>query len=296
MKPQNIRQIGIFQQSDTGAMSALDQVFGGIGRCTNIYVSMDHDRLAMVDNGSAFSDNANAFLTSVIASMQTLGATSYYLNVGLEPKAGYSFAESADGKKIAEQLARDIAELQDRARANGAQLDVTVRYASEMNLKPYPSGDKPHEEYSRTYRLVYGWMKSINPTIKMAYSPAINFEVDDTKLSVYFPGADVVDVISCTWYTNGANPRSSLHESMVRVAKYFLHRTGAHKPFGIDEIGGWDPANNSNDTYLATMFAALRHLSGRVSFEYVSVFLQNGPGERKWNQNPTLAFLRDAAP
>ncbi|CAN5486209.1 hypothetical protein BH11ARM2_BH11ARM2_07910 [soil metagenome] len=126
----------------------------------------------------------------------------------------------------------------------------------------------------------------------MAFSPAVNFQTDDDTFHLFWPGADTVDVIGCIWYTNGATPGATTFRAIERMKKYFLHRTGANRPFGIDEIGGWDPVNQDNNAFLKQMFQGIQSLDGRVALDYVTLFFQNAlPNGARWNHNPNPALL-----
>jgi hypothetical protein len=294
MRPPNITTIGIFQESDQGAVTtdlADPNVFGGIGRGINAYVHVDDTTLAF--GNSALSPASLAYLGQFLTSMANNGAASFYLNIGLEPTAGYDYVSTQSGQTICGRLAADITALQTTATNNGGQLTVTVRYASEMNLGSYPvaNGEDPHAAYSSTFRNVAGILKNANQNIQMAFSPAINFQITDTTFPLFWPGADVVDVISCTWYINGATIGTTPSTAITNLQDYFLHRVGANKIFGIDEMGAWDPVNQSNDNFLSLMFNGIGQLNGHVQLAYTTVFLDNAPGGAQYNHNPVTLGL-----
>jgi hypothetical protein len=304
MKPSNIDLLGIFQEADDGAVSKLDQVFQGVARGTNTYVHLEEATFTLPGD-TAFTANDAGEIEAFIGSMKTLGATRFYLNVGLEPTAGYDYATSPNGLAIATKLANDLLGYQQVAALNGAVLEVYVRYASEMNLGSYltppPQAGGMHSACSRSFQVIASTLKGINPSIQMVFSPAINFETNDDTLHLFWPGANFVDVIACTWYINGATANTSTSDAITNMTDYFLHRLGASTKFGIDELGGWNPAaDNQNDSYLGLMFEGIAQISGQVDFAYVTAFLQNNnyvqDGQlvhgAQWNHDPvTLGIL-----
>lgn len=290
--PQNIEKLGLFQQSNSGQVTRLKGAFPPLRfRGTNIYPHLDPSHF---HSGNAISPGSDAIVNDLIEDMAALGITSYYLNVGLEPTGGYGYVMTPEGTTLLGKLATQLRGYQQKAVARGAHLDIVVRYASEMNISDAYSAHPDPTAYKDTLKEI---RKRLNPNglppIRLAYSPALSFQTVEADLSRYFPeDAHLIDVISCTWYINGHTAGSSSTDALRVMKDYFLHRLGRGKPFGIDEIGGWD-GHNSNDIPLAQMFSALAALSGQVRFDYVTVFLENAKdGKANYNLNPTLNFLR----
>lgn len=76
------------------------------------------------------------------------------------------------------------------------------------------------------------------------------------NLLSYWPGDDVVDYVSATWYADG---QGALRAAAGYFKSYFLQFEAHGKPLGIDEIGGKD--NGSNNAMLHRMVDEIRALT-----------------------------------
>ncbi len=209
------------------------------------------------------------------------------------------------------KLAEELQDYVNRAQQMGKVLDIVIRYGSEMNdvLKMDRIGDRDYlrwgeisrpnhiDGYKRTFRQIREIFRRRAPGIKFTFSPALRRDLLDNynQIATYWPGDQVVDVISCTWY---CGDDLDLDGAIDIMRRYYLHRQGRHLPFGIDEMGGVDTVHRivhgqamtiyeHNDVFLEAMFDALGDLRRQsIRFDYVSIFL-----ESKWGTDATLQFL-----
>lgn len=290
--PKNIKLPGLFQQSDGGKVTRLDGAFSPLQFTgTNVYSDIDLPHIESFElTGRALSENGDSLVRNLIADMNKLGVQSFYLNLGLEPKGRYPLVSTPRAKAFVTQLGKELKEYQQLALDNGADLDISVRYASEMNISTVYSAAPNSNQYKSTFATIHDLLKDENDSIRMAFSPALNFGTNLDALTGFYPGDNLVDLITCTWYINGDTPGTDPAQAISRMKKYFRDRKTKAKPFAFDEMGAF--LNNSNDVPLQMMFEAIESLENELEFDYLTVFMQNASsGKGRYNFNPTLAFL-----
>jgi len=246
--------------------------------------------------GEALRSHHRALIDDLLAAALASDRPARTLNLGLwpfQPPEPYGFVENH--LSLVETLAVELADYQKRAAEKGKRLDVVVRYASEMNDpatpgQPWGRGKLPDavqcEAFRRTFAQVRERFRAKAPAVRFAFSPAIRADIRDeryTDIATYWPGGELVDVVSCTWYVG----READFEPAVRSMRtYFLERKGGRVAFGIDEIGGINEAGG-NDAMLQRMFEPLAALaSDGIRFDYTTLFLGS-----RWGKDATLTFL-----
>ena len=215
------------------------------------------------------------------------------LNLGLWPFQApepYGFVENH--LSLVETLAGELADYQQRARQKGKQLDIVIRYASEMSdvakpSQPWGRRKLPDPEqaaaYRETFALVRERFRKRAPAVRFAFSPAIRADIRGARYDLiadYWPGDDLVDVVSCTWYVGREGDFAGAVSTLKR---YVEEWRGRGKPFGIDEMGGINE-DTGNDAMLQRMFRELDALG--VAQDYLTLFLA-----AKWGKDATLEFL-----
>jgi len=285
----------------------------------NLYLGVEKQAVDRVkETGSALEPDMVNVLDALIADFQTGGKPYRYVDVSLEPiQTPNPFEFVNDNLNVVTAVANDLAGYQAKASAIERELRVVIRYASEMNdpttcSQPYgrpvdASGvGLPHEPHAaafvESYKLVRTAMKTENESLLFAFSPAIRYDIIEdryTMLADYFPGNDIVDRISCTWYTASSVNITKSKNVMKRYFNDF--KVGFDGTFGIDEMGGVDEdtieaynrdviVEHDNDRILTSMFDCLQELADSgVAFETVSVFLLG-----KWGVDAKLTFLSPA--
>ena len=258
---------------------------------TNFYFGINQINLDNFNaTGTALNPTAQGFFARLQASLAASPDDEKTLQLGVEPATDepqpYAFVTAH--LDMVKQLAADLAAEQDKARANGKRLTIAVRYASEMNDGSQAQGNNP-TGYKTTFAQVRHVFAEAAPAIPLSFSPALRADLPEALIGQYWPGDDLVDLIGGTWYIGAPSQHAA---SVANMRKYFLHRTGAGKPFALSEMGGCDTLPNkkgkNNDAVLESMFHELEALQiQNVSFKYVTVFLAS-----KWGDDATLEFLR----
>lgn len=219
---------------------------------------------------------------------------------GLEDFRGHAESGAADpfGFVLAHldlvtALAEELDALQRRVREQSGgsrQLSIVVRFASEMNDRPRSETPLSHnswghqpEAFKQSFRSVRTLFLSRAPGVLFTFSPSIRADLNPSAnplhperfdLPGYWPGDDVVDSVSATWYADG---QDKLEAASQYFTSYFLQFEAYGKPLGVDEIGGLD--NSSNDAMLHAMVDEIRQLTAQgMAFSYLSFFLEGGYG------------------
>lgn len=303
MRISNIDSVLCFDE-DGGRVLSLDQLqerydFEPDG--TNFYYGINpenRDRFA-IDGEALNRSTHRPFFEEILAALQTSPMQEKTLVLGVEPPQRsdpYSFVAESDSLVAA--LARELAEFQAAAGEAGKVLNIVIRYASEMNDTSLSSGVRSNlyagqpENYRTSFRSVREIFRSQAPEIQFAFSPAIRRDLNEPVLSSYWPGDDVVDIISCTWYIGAPEQTQG---AVAFFKAYVLHREMKGKPFAIDELGGCDTFTDAEgqihgqncDARLRMMLRNVVGLADEgIRFRYVTLFL-----EGKWGEDATLQFL-----
>jgi beta-mannanase len=201
-----------------------------------------------------------------------------------------------DHLDLVTKLADELNAVQQSVRSDSGdtkQLSIVVRYASEMNDRPNTEapeatknwGHKP-EAFRETFQTVRDIFTAHAPGLLFAFSPAIRADLDPAvnnpghrehfRLSNYWPGDDLVDYVSCTWYVDGQN---NFQPATNYLRSYFQEFQPQIPRLGIDEIGGF--VNGSNQAMLEAMIDEIERLNATVPgmfFNYLTFFLEGQYG------------------
>jgi hypothetical protein len=249
----------------------------------NFYISMSAAAKTVVDNEGLTGLNAThlAFFNNVLEDLAS-GGESKSVVLALEPlEAADPFGYVDNHLGWARNIAADLSDIRQRA----GNVDMYIRYASEMNDRGNKIYGHRPDEYRQSFALLREAFREVDDKIKFSFSPALRADIDESELTQYWPGSSHVDVIAGTWYVGSSNDFTRARDVL---RKYILHRVDQGKPFGISEIGGAG-ANGKNDPMLKMMFSELNALSSPhgVQFDYVTLFL-----DARWGANAQLDFLR----
>jgi hypothetical protein len=239
--------------------------------------------------GTALQGWHHAFYEGVMGELDDRESTRVVL--GLEPPSKgvadpYAYVTANLG--LVEKLATELEVYQARASEQGKTLDITVRFASEMNVL---TSENAYAGFPARYRASFRTIREIfrdkAPRILFCFSPAIRSDLKLTGLSSYWPGDDVVDLIACTWYIGR---QSDYATAVTRFRTYCRHRVVKGLPFAIDELGGCETVGGSGtmgDSFLLRMRDVILGLGAEgIDFQYVTLFL-----ESKWGESPTLSWV-----
>jgi hypothetical protein len=298
----NVKRVLCFRKAGVDGrvltVGELEQEFNRQFEGVNFYYGINEQNLATYTASperNPLNATHQAFFQAVLDGLEQGAPASTTVVLGVEPPQitnPYGFV--ANAMPLVESLASALDQLQQKASATGKQLDIVLRYASEMNdraaVNKYAGDSLAYRESFRAVRTVFA---NVAPRVLFAFSPAIRADLAEPTITDYWPGDEFVDVISCTWYIGS---KSDYNKCTVFMKAYFLHRLGSGKLLGVDEIGGCrtvkippDPEEHGvdNDGFLRNMFAELKSLaSDQVQFEYATVFL-----EGKWGEDATLSWL-----
>ncbi len=260
---------------------------------TNFYFGINQANVeGFASTGHALNAYDRDFIAGFVAALKSSGAKEKTLILGVEPSQGpRPYAYVLQHLAIIEKLAVELAEFQAEAEAAGKQLNVVIRYASEMNDTGQVQGGNP-VGYKETFIAVQQAFAKHAPGIPISFSPALRADLPETSIAQYWPGDEYVGVIGGTWYVGSMEQEE---RSLANMRAYFIRRVGAKKPFAISELGGCkassDHSGEGNDAMMQRMLDHLRDLKQEnVSFRYVTLFLQS-----KWGTDATLAFAAGLA-
>lgn len=302
MKPANIDRVGLFFVPDGGRPKSVwkhgltNVRFDFKG--TNTFVTVNeatYGRLQDPARKRALSELSDYITDQLRGDFPHLGPGSFFLNVGIEPPAkDLPYMESAHAQTIVRALADELAQLRLDAAKEGAVLDIVVRFASEMNLLAYnvtPS-EHPYDIYKEAFINVGMTLKASDPTVKMSFSPGLNYEGKHWHIAKFWPGPEHVDLIGGTFYMNGATANSTIEETLVQIKQYVNDYKGYGLPFVIDEVGSWDPIHRDNNRYTKAMIETIGAFGDEIHVPYMTLFYYNGAsGLKRWNINPDPSFL-----
>jgi hypothetical protein len=295
MKVGNIDHVMLFQTSGGQVLTQekFAEKFGFEPDGANEYYGLNQANLTNFESrGVALNPSHEAFFRVFLDSLQNSEQPEKTVVLGLEPSERNSFDFVAAHMDVVRSLARELAARQAEARDRGKQLRIVVRYASEMND---PQGDNNTwgghpDAFKRSFEEVRTAFREEAPEILFAFSPAIRADVNEDKISDYWPGDSLVDIIAGTWYIHGEEQSD---DAKRKIRQYFLHRLGTGKPFALDELSGRErlhPDNQpegQNDRFIQAMLEALFALREEgVALDYVTLFL-----ELPWGRDARLRFL-----
>lgn len=191
--------------------------------------------------------------------------------------------------KLADEL--NAAQNRVRNKSGGTkQLSIVVRYASEMNDRPRSettasSSSWGHQPalFKQSYASVRAIFSTHAPGVLFAFSPAIRADLNPSanphhpqlfNLLNYWPGDQLVDYVSATWYVEG---HDKLQAATNYFKSYFLQFQAHGKPLGIDEIGG---VTNGSNAVLSAMITKIDELTAHgTTFSYLTFFLDGRFGQ-----------------
>ena len=255
---------------------------------TNFYYGINSiNATHFAATGTALQGWHQGFFEGVLGELADQERTRVVL--GLEPPQQanpYTYVSANLG--LIEQLAGELAALQARASDMGKTLDIVIRFASEMNVS---TAENKYAGFPTEYKAAFGQIRQIfrtvAPNIPFSFSPAIRRDLTVTNLDTYWPGDDVVDLISCSWYIGRQSDSTT---AVARFRTYCRNHVAKGLPFAIDEMGGCETVNGhgtEGDRFLQRMHNVVVGLGDEgIEFEYMTIFL-----ESKWGESPTLIWI-----
>ena len=241
-------------------------------------------------------------LNALVAELHASTKNQYTLNISLEPLEEVKpYDYVANHLDLVKRLAQELDACQKKVvDTNPAKrLRIIVRFASEMNDTAIGDDGKLINKYAgdpdsfkKSFEDVSRVFKQSAPDVEMAFSPAARADLKEADVHAYWPGPDVVDIISCTWYIGDI---SQIADATLFFTDYFLHRQGLPKSFGIDEFGGCktvnrdqpDETGKDNDEILQGMNDTIKTLiASGIKFSYASIFFDS-----KWGVDAKLDWL-----
>jgi len=288
MKIQNIDRVLIFREDADGHVLTLEELesrysFAPDG--TIFYYGVNAENVANFGTTKvALNPSHQAFFDAMLASLGASSDDEKTVVLGVEPpsdkRTPYQYGFVASHLDLVRQLATELAEVQQRARDLGKRLNLSVRYASEMNDK-----HSDQAQFKSTFIQVRTAFQELAPAVLFSFSPALRADLSESLITDYWPGSQYVDLIGGTWYIHGDDERAA---STANMRAYFLHRATAGKPFALSEFGGADATWQHNDDMLQFMVHELEALQLQgVSFKYGTIFVTSGYGT-----DAKLAFLK----
>ncbi len=292
----NIERILLFAKEPGGVatMRRLEERYRIAPAGANFYYGINpENRDRFFVTGRALGKSAHQqFFDDMLQTLRTGTETEKTVVLGVEPPQAadpYGFVDAS--RRLVRKLAEELNAYQEEARACGKRLRIVVRYASEMNDDGVNArGGRNRyagapEGYKRSFRVVREIFRACAPDIAFTFSPAIRRGLPVGALVRYWPGDDVVDIVSCTWYVGSEGQYAG---SVAALRAYLRQRAGKGKRFAIDELGGCGRGGGSNDVFLVRMMSELSRLhADGVSFAQVTIFL-----EGKWGSDARLIWLR----
>ena len=295
MKLRNVDRVLVFRKDLKGRVLSLEELQAQYHiepDGTNFYYGINQanvDSFAQSKKTTALNPTHQAFLAALQRSLAASSDDEKTLMLGLEPLEKpdpYGFANAH--MDLVQQLAIDLDAAQAQAKTGGKRLNISLRYASEMNTDP-TYGHKP-AQFKTTFIQIRHVFAEHAPGVLFSFSPGLRSDLPEALISQYWPGDQYVDIIGGTWYIGAPAQRGP---STANMKAYFLHRVGTGKAFALSEVGGCNtvggknPNNKDNDAVLQEMLHELESLQlQNVSFKYITIFL-----ESKWGDDATLAFL-----
>jgi hypothetical protein len=305
-----VEKLLYFKQGPNGVMTPAefesDPLYGFEPDGVNFYYGIDDFNVAALQQtGNALNFDQAAFFQNMQQFALGSAAPEKLVVLGLEPPhlvnfqgkpesgAGDPFGFLLNHLDLVTKLADELNAVQQSVRSdsNGAkQLGIVVRYASEMNDRPHSEsptsqncwGHQP-AAFKQSFQTVRNIFSAHAPGLLFTFSPAIRADLDPAvnphdaalfELSNYWPGDNLVNSVSCTWYVDGEN---TLDAAFNYFKSYFLQFQPRGKPLGVDEIGG--VSNGSNQAVLTAMIAKLGELAPHyMHFNYLTFFLSGQYG------------------
>jgi hypothetical protein len=195
-------------------------------------------------------------------------------------------------RAVADQL-RQVQE----AVEDGGQLDIVVRFASEMNDRPSTNfWGQQSEGFIAAYTQVRQAFRDNAPQIRFAFSPAIRGDlqrafiksrqpnISDATLELfntrrYLPDDNDIDLITCTYYAPAASKQKEHQASLQYFGDYCraFDAERNHPVFAIDEIGcgkGISDLAVRRATLQAMLDVIAELESDGISFQYAGFFLE----------------------
>ena len=252
----------------------------------NFYVGLSSSARSVLvsEGGRGLNMTHRAFFNSVVDALPGDGTPKRVI-LGLEPlQASDPFGYVHDNLDWVREIATELHAIQDQATASGKNLEIVLRFASEMNDRGNKTYGHRPDEFKAIFPEVRQAFRDQAPGIRFCFSPAIRVDLDESEITQYWPGDGLVDIMSGTWYVGENTDFATAADNMRR---YVLHRLPRGLPFALDEMGG--RGSLGNDPMLRMMFRHLRSLSVAhpVQFEYVTVFIDTV----RWGETATLDFL-----
>src|SRR5438094_534996 len=85
------------------------------------------------------------------------------------------------------------------------------------------AGGRRSDDFKPSFRDVRRVCRQEAPEVLFAFSPAIRADLDEAKITDFWPGDEAVDVIAGTWYVHA---EEQFHDATHNMRAYFLHRLG----------------------------------------------------------------------
>jgi hypothetical protein len=296
MSVANIERLLLFRVEDGHLFTQgeLTDRYGFEPDGSNLYYGLNQTNLTHFRNtGEGLNPSHQAFFADLLDALSASAQLEKSVVLGLEPLDPTTFDFVSAHMDLLRAAARDMAALQARARGGGKRLRIIIRYASEMNDPPFnpatnsgnPWGQQP-AQFRASFREVRTAFREEAPEIRFTFSPAIRADVQESRITDYWPGAEFVDIISCTWYIRGMAQAAA---AVSNMRAFFRHRLETGKAFGFDELSGRDLSNLDCDRFIREMLEAAAALEEEgVRFEYSTLFLQE-----PWGRDATLDFLTE---
>lgn len=282
----------------TLTFSEVTRQYGIPFRGVNAYFGVNREAGRRLEStGAALSAVHRAVLDDALRRLLSGEEGEVGINLGLWPfEREDPYGAVRAHAAVITALARELHAYQERARGREKRLEITVRYASEMNdaAKPgqpwgrnKPVDPEQQEAFRATFREVRTLFREAAPAVRFAFSPALRSDNTGARYAMiadYWPGDDVVDVVSATWYV-GRREHFAPAAELLRT--YFTERKEKGRPFGLDEMGGIE-GDHGNDAMVERMLSTLLDLEPEgITLDYLSLFLAG-----KWAADARLDFLK----
>src|SRR5262249_13181802 len=140
MKVANINRLLLFRNEEGEELTQgqLTTRFGFEPDGSNLYygfnsINLDH----FLSTGQALNPGHAGFFDDIQASFDIGGQSEKTVVLGVEPSAPDTFDFVAVNRMMTRALARELNDEQSKARERGRRLPIVIRYASEMNERPF---------------------------------------------------------------------------------------------------------------------------------------------------------------
>lgn len=239
---------------------------------------------------------------ALVVNLLRSNVAEWTLNISLEPlEKVFPFVYVGQHWDLLAKLAAEIHGFQTTVRNDSSRksLRVIIRYASEMNDTAADEHGKIYSTYAgepaafrETFRAVRTVFADAAPLVQFAFSPAIRKDLPEAAIAAYWPGDDVVDIVSGTWYVGDEDQFAG---ALANFTAHFRRWKNSGKPFGIDEFGGCRTLNrdtpnetgDQNDAFLQRMSGAIADLAAEgIGFQYASIFVN-----AKWGADAVLDWV-----